>query len=456
MAAVQNAIAAMQRACDELERLPIDALSHRELVDVLSDLERLTRRLPAQSHRILTRLKAEIEPKEFGATSLRDVLTCRLRISTAEARRRLTDAEKLGPRTALSGESLAPVLARTAAAQSAGRIGAEHIQIIRTFFDRLPIWVDARTREQAEATLVRVAVGLGPNELRTAATRLMTLLDQDGPLPDDAERARHRGLTIGRQRPDGMSPVRGELTPEGRAVLEPIFAKLAAPGMCNPDDDTPCVSGTPAQAQIDGDSRSVSQRNHDALVAMGRHVLSSGELGQHNGLPVTVIVSTTLSELESGAGWAVTGGGSLLPMPDVIRIAAHAHHYLAIFADDCRDVPLYLGRSKRVASPGQRLVLHARDRGCTRPGCTVPGYGTQVHHIRRWAEGGESNIDEEVLACGPCNRLAENGWRVRVRTDGFVEWIPPPHLDDGRARTNVYHHPQRMLVDPDDDETECA
>jgi hypothetical protein len=87
--------------------------------------------------------------------------------------------------------------------------------------------------------------------------------------------------------------------------------------------------------------------------------------------------------LDAAAGCAVTGGGSLLPMADVIRLASHAHHYLSVY-DNHAGVPLYLGRAKRCASPGQRIVLHDRDRGCTFPGCTVPGYGTQVHHIVNW------------------------------------------------------------------------
>ena len=34
----------------------------------------------------------------------------------------------------------------------------------------------------------------------------------------DADRARRRGLTLGKQGPDGMSQLRGWLTPEARAV----------------------------------------------------------------------------------------------------------------------------------------------------------------------------------------------------------------------------------------------
>ena len=64
----------------------------------------------------------------------------------------------------------------------------------------------------------------------------------------------------------------------------------------------------PRQAQIDGDSRNLGQRQHDAFVAIGRNALASGELGQHNGLPVTVIVSTTVQDLEKAAGPAVSTG----------------------------------------------------------------------------------------------------------------------------------------------------
>ena len=71
-----------------------------------------------------------------------------------------------------------------------------------------------------------------------------------------------------------------------------------------------------------------------------------------------VIVSTTLGELQSGAGKARTGAGAWVPMTDLIRLASHAHHYLAVF-DQHTAAPLYLGHTKRLASPAQRLVLHA-------------------------------------------------------------------------------------------------
>jgi hypothetical protein len=444
-----EAIAQMRAAYDTVAACTADSLTHPELLTALSELETLTRQLPTQSHRLLARLQREASPVALGAKSLKDVLKIRLRISAKDATRRLDEAQDLGPRTALNGQPLAPVLAKVAGAQADGTLGPEHVAVIRTFFTTLPGWVDSTTREQAETTLTRVATGFGPDQLRTAATHLATLIDQDGPEPDDAERARKRSITLGPQQPDGTSRIAGWVDPHLRAILEPIQAKLAAPGMCNPEDDTPCIKGTPSQAQIDADRRSFGQRTHDAFTAMGRNFLSSAELGQHNGLPVTVIVSTTLQDLESGRGSAVTGGGSLLPMADVIRMASHAHHYLAVF-DKHTNEALYLGRSKRIAPAAHRIMLLSQQRGCTFPGCTVPGYGCQVHHVNGWKNDGQTNIDEEVLACGPDNRLAETGWTVAIR-NGIAEWTPPPHLDTGQARVNYYHHPERLLAEPDDD-----
>jgi hypothetical protein len=249
-----------------------------------------------------------------------------------------------------------------------------------------------------------------------------------------------------------MSQLYGWITPEIRATLEAVWAKLAAPGMCNPTDDTPCVDGAPTQAAIDGDARSATQRNHDALLAALRAVLASGKLGQHNGLPASIIVTTTLTELEAAAGRGLTGGGTILPISDVIRLARHAHHYLAIFD---RGKALALYHTKRLASPGQRIMLYANDRGCSAPGCTVPGYYCEVHHITDYATCPTTDINDLTFACGPHHRLLQpGGWTTRQRTNGHTQWIPPPHHDRGQPRTNTFHHPEKLLHDADDDELE--
>ena len=155
------------------------------------------------------------------------------------------------------------------------------------FFDALPGWVDYQTREQAEATLARVAAGVGPEELRQAAERLRALLDPDGRPPTDAERAGRRYLTIGGQDADGMSQIQGLLDPQARATLDAVLAKRAAPDAQS--RRPPTVHGEPDEPTQRGDLRSPPQRNHDALTAMGRAMLASGQLGQHNGLPTTIV-----------------------------------------------------------------------------------------------------------------------------------------------------------------------
>ncbi|EJZ12331.1 HNH endonuclease signature motif containing protein [Mycolicibacterium vaccae] len=455
---LQDAVTALRAAFDEVAACEVDLLTRPDLVAALDELETLGCRLPAVGHRLLARLQAEATPQQMGAKSWKEVLTTRWRISSGEAHRRLTEAAVLAPRPSLTGPTLPPVLPATAVAQEHGLINAEHVDVIRRSLNKVPGWVDTATRERIELDLVRTAVGNGPKELKDSADRTLFLLDQDGPEPDDTERARKRGVTLGKQRPDAMTDLSATLTPEARAVWEAIFAKFAAPGMCNPDDPEPCTSGTPSQAQIDNDHRSLAQRQHDALVAAGRIALMSGELGQLNGLPVSVIIRTTLQDLESRAGVGTTGGGTVVPIAEVIRMAGHANHYLAVF-DRATGSALELFRTRRVASPAQRIMLIARDGGCTKPCCTVGAYGSQVHHVvADWAKGGNTNVDELGLACGPHNRSVDEngGWTTRMNDRCEVEWDPPPDLDTGQARLNYYHQPERLLRPPEDPEPEPA
>jgi Domain of unknown function (DUF222) len=55
---------------------------------------------------------------------------------------------------------------------------------------------------------------------------------------------------------------------------------------------------------------------------------------------------------------ARTGGDTALPMRDLIRMAAEAIHYLAVF-DNHSDRPLYLGRQTRIATADQRIIGYA-------------------------------------------------------------------------------------------------
>jgi hypothetical protein len=432
---------------DRLCALSFDVFTTPERLRALERLERASRRLRAPQHALINQLDAEASEEELGA-KLRVALADRLRITKAEAGRRIDDAADLGERRALTGEPLAPQLTATAAAQRDGLIGDGHVNVIRSFFAHLPAEVDLGTREAADADLARKASQYRPDELAKYAQRIMDWLNPDGEFHDQ-QRARKRGIILGNQEYDGMSRLSGMLTPQLRAAIEAMLAKLAAPGVCNPDDESPVVDEEPSQDAVRRDTRSQAQRNHDGFLAGLRGLLASGQLGQHNGLPVSIVVTTTLKDLEAAAGKGLTGGGTLLPMSDVIRLASHANHYLAIF-DNGKALALY--HTKRLASPAQRIMLYAKDRGCTKPGCDAPAYHSQVHHVQGWKATHRTHINELTLACGPDNRLVEqHGFTTRKNAHGDTEWIPPPHLDHGQPRTNTFHHPEKLLT-PDDDE----
>jgi Domain of unknown function (DUF222) len=439
---------ALDAAFDKAAALDCVALTTRELLGLLERCEKVRRRIPAIEHPMINTLGRQATAEELGGKLSHAIAEATL-ISRAEASRRIKEAADLGPRHGLTGEPLPPVLAATAAGQREGKLGAGQVAVIRRFYHQLPGWVDAATREQVEARVAKEGSQFRPEQLAELADTLADCLNPDGTYTDE-DRARRRGLTLGNQHTDGMSQLRGWLTPEARATIEAVLAKLAAPGMCNPLNDTPCVDGPPTQEAIDKDARSAPQRNHDALNAALRALLASGKLGQHNGLPASIIVSTTLAELEAAAGRGLTGGGSILPMSDVIRLARHARHYLAIF-DKGKALALY--HNKRLASPAQRIVLYAKDRGCTAPGCTVPGYYCEVHHVTDYAKCRTTDVNQLAFGCGTHHRIVQpGGWSTRKNTKGDTEWIPPPHLDRGQPRTNTFWHPEKLLRDEDDDE----
>lgn len=442
MSSTDGPFAALDAAVAAVGALDWDALPTRERLQALDRLETVRRRTAAAALEVAGSIQRSKDPALGGAVAR--VIADVVRISPTESRRRLRDAAQLLPRTTLTGQTLPPALPATAKAWDAGLLDPEHLRAIQKFLTELPEDIGPEATARAEAFLAAKAAELRPDQLEKLADRLAIHLNPDGRFSEDY-RAAQRGFSwCGRQRPDGMSIARLVATPELRAMLEAWLAKFAAPGMCNPADQSPTVTGDPDPAAADRDPRTHTQRQHDALAALVRGQLGDPKLGQHNGLPVTVIVSTTLEHLRAGAGVAVTGGGSLLPIRDLIRMAAHAHHYLAVF-DTHSTRPLYLGRAKRIASADQRVVLHAIERGCTFPGCDMPGYLTEVHHCTDWAQGGLTDIDDITFGCGQHHQLATTGgWRTRKRKNGTTEWIPPPQIPLPPA-VNDYHHPERLL-----------
>jgi hypothetical protein len=441
---IDAAYARLRTACTDL----VGNAFRVEMADRLETLDRINRGL---SYRMLGEIADPVDgpddPALPAGVSMRRVLCSRLRITPAEVKRRFRVAMRIRPRRSLTGPVLPPELPQLATEVEAGNVGDDHIAAVLHALDVLPSAVNPADREKAESTLVGYATRQDAKFVTAVGHRIADCLNPDGNFSDE-DRAKRRALVLGLQGIDGMSRLSGWLDPEARAYLEAVTAAVR-PGRHMPE--------TSDAARDERDSRTLPQRCHDGLKLALRHAISFDRLGVHRGVPVTVIATTTLSELDQAARAAHdpnipmppparTGGSSRLPMRDLIRMASDSIQYLVVF-DDHSERPLYLGRSKRIASVDQRIVCYARDGGCTRPDCLEPGYHCEANHAIDWADGGQTDTDNVYFACAPDHAEATCGNFVTTVTDnGRLAWSDRT----GPPRVNRIHCPDELLNDEED------
>ena len=434
----------IDEAYAELAALSSDDVGNAFRADVAERLEAQDRTNRGLMYRIFDQIARP--PDELGcAALLPNQLAARLRITPNEVKRRMRVAGRIRPRRQLSGLPLPPEFDVVAEAVRAGRLGEDHIRAILQVMDRLPSCTSVSDRDEVERSLVREALRSDAEIVRAVGRRIDDIFNPDGDF-DEQDRRRRSGIVIGPQGPDGMSRISGYIDPETRCYAEAAAAAVR-PGRHRPD----------GRVVEEPDHRSPAQRCHDGIKLALKAGIASGELGRHRGHAVTVVVRTTLAELDQAAhavadpripmpGPARTGGDTALPMRDLIRMAADAIHYLAVF-EDHSDRPLYLGRQKRIATADQRIICYARDGGCTRPGCREPGYHSEVHHSSEWAAGGTTDADLLFFACPSDHKLVTDGHYTTVVTEsGRLAWT------DGSAppEVNRLHHPEELLRgDPD-------
>lgn len=83
---------ALKLAQDELLETPLHTLTLSERVTLLQQIDELGRKAAAFDRRLIGRLITEAAPARFGGASWPEVLSRRLRISRAEAERRVAAA----------------------------------------------------------------------------------------------------------------------------------------------------------------------------------------------------------------------------------------------------------------------------------------------------------------------------------------------------------------------------
>jgi hypothetical protein len=426
-------------AHDEMRALSSDEVGTDFRVELAERLEAQHRSNRALMYRVFGQIANP--PDELSpCPATRDVIAARLRIPPKEIKRRTRLAARVGARRSPTGSPLPPELPVVADALGAGQLGEDHLRAICHAMDTLPSCVSVTDRDDVERSLVGIAERSDAEIVAAAGRRIDEIFNPDGDF-DEHDRARRRGLYLGPQGPDGMSALTGLIDPETRCYLEAATAAVR-PGRHLPD-------GTTTEAR---DDRTPAQRRHDGVKLGLKTALASGGLGTHRGHPVTVIATTTLAELNQAAHAvtnpdvpmpppALTGAGSVLPMRDLIKMAADAIHYLAVF-DQHTGRPIYLGRQNRIATADQRIICYARDRGCTHPDCTEPGYHCEVHHVHPWIPNGLTDADNLFFACEHHHDLIDKGHRrTEVADNGRLGWTD----GTGPATINRVHHPDELL-----------
>jgi hypothetical protein len=137
--------------------------------------------------------------------------------------------------------------------------------------------------------------------------------------------------------------------------------------------------------------------------------------------PYQVVLHVDGKSLRGGAG------RSDLPIETVRRLTCDGS--LVTIVEDDDGTPLDAGRKKRTVSTALKRALWSRDRGCTFPGCHKTLY-VDAHHIRHWADGGETSADNLTLLCTYHHRLLhEGGFAIRHDAAGSMYFQRP----DGRV-----------------------
>lgn len=352
-----------------------------------------------------------------------------------------------GVRTARALHRGPQPLAATAAALAAGEVSYQHAVALADATSGLP----AVTVAEAEGVLLDAAGRLDPPRVRRLANHLRDVVDPQGAEERGRRRLERRGLWLSGT-VEGMLAIDGLLDAECGETLQAALMPLGRPA--GPDDE-----------------RSGAQRRADALGELARHALQAGTLPQNGGLrprlTVTVELASLLGAVEGQGGVGGVGDwGGVLGAQTVRRLSCdatvtraivrrhpihrvsgsdrddlagsghdgeltarlrHAMGLLPIALGGAASQVLDLGRATRVISAGLRRALALRDGGCVIEGCDRPPAHCDAHHLRHWADGGLTRLQDLVLVCGRHHTLVhEGGWQIRRDPrSGRVTLTPP-------------------------------
>ncbi|MEU8801761.1 DUF222 domain-containing protein [Spirillospora sp. NPDC048819] len=345
---------------------------------------------------LIGRVDVSGEMRRWGLPSTRAWLRTHMGMREARAKERINLARQRDRLPGVTRRLAAGELSHGYAATIAGAV-------VRLDDD------DCATAE--EILLDLAGQGFSAGKVAAFGNKITDLIaERDGtetPCPD-SRRGYERSWIDSTRSLDGGRFIKGWLNAEDAAVWDGTLGPLAKP------------AGT-------DDRRDLSERTAAALTS----VLSGG----HRGTKVTVICD--LDTLTGGTAPARLTDGTPIPAEQARRIALTAGVSPLLLGRG--NIPLYLGRAVRFASPGQRRVLETLYPTCVVGGCEVPGTQCEVDHVSGWALGDSpTDIDNLALTCGFHNRFkAANPDQVHIAraADGrHVYRLQPPRDTRGRHR----------------------
>jgi len=232
----------------------------------------------------------------------------------------------------------------------------------------------------------------------------------------------YRMVGYWRQQADGRHPER-RFERRGLHVSPTVFGMVRVDGDLDPENGQALITAIRAVVDAEtrsgdeSDTRTPSQRRADALGEICRRHLACADRPLVGGERPQVSVLVDLEALQGGAGRAELEEAGPIDAESARRIACDAA--VARVITKAPSEPIDVGRRSPVVSPALRRALVVRDRGCTFPGCDRPPGWCDGHHVKHWADGGETSLANTTLLCRRHHRLVHppNGFRL-VMADG--------------------------------------
>ncbi len=177
------------------------------------------------------------------------------------------------------------------------------------------------------------------------------------------------------------------------------------------------------------DSEPIAARRADALANIAETYLNNSESSGSTADRYQVVVHVVGSPHEHGVEelvGAASAANEYSHIDDGPHVTAETSRRIACdcsvvgIKEDENGEPLSIGRRSRSIPPPMRRALGIRDGGCRFPGCTNNRF-VDGHHIKHWADGGETSLDNLVSLCRHHHHLVhEGGFDCKKSTDGEI------------------------------------